>query len=435
MILSRNADKFGVDLDDLKQDVWMVFQEKMLAILDSPANVYSVLYRCSELCSRSLVNGVRETTLAVGDDEDVNEVMHRLIEANGAVSDSMDATIEIDLDTHKARLAVQQKLAAFGWPQDIPRDESAYRRAGRPLKESRPLQRGMPTEPMEDPVSRSLINPDLKIEPIDPATIPHFQRRDGTTSKPVSEAAQQLFDMREKIQVPIAKFAEMVNERPEMVRSLFYGAHKDDDLARTLTKRAKTVLSGMRKDPDMTWLLTHDMAAVYKRWKKLWQMPDEFSTIRAIAHYTGRMYPTMRLWLVQNRKPINIFDLYDLDRLVRALTKKVHKEQAEGGEAWMVQFRIKPRGAPPRTKTAASAAPAAQAVPKKAVVTKATSAKTPAAKKIATVNPAPKPSATTSSKPAAKKMGAGKAAEKKAAAKPAKKAVAKKAARKTAKVK
>jgi hypothetical protein len=378
MILSRNADKFGVDLDDLKQDVWMVFQEKMLPILDSPANVYSVLYRCSELCSRSLINGVKETTLTIGPDEEVDEVMHRLLEANGPTGQTMDEQIEIGLDTQKARLTVQQKLERFGWPEGIPREESAYRRAGRPLKEAQPVARNdeeggiMKQQSMLFGTSFAvkLTKSDDSAEVV--------QQREQAAPRTYTAEVEALMAVRDQMQVPVNTFAELIGARADTIRALLYGTHVNPDLTLKLAKAGRAALTKMRKDPDLALLMKLDMTKIIKKWRVALDLPDDVQTLRSVAEETGRKYATMYRWYQDNRKPVSIYELYELDKLVRIIAAKKAGSKKVGAVAKAVGSS---------TKTAAAAAqPVAtkKVAAKKAVAEKkAAVQKKPVAKKAA----------------------------------------------------
>jgi hypothetical protein len=333
MILSRNADKFGVDLDDLKQDVWMVFQEKMLPILDSPSNVYSVLYRCSELCSRSLINSVKETTLSIGPDEEVDEVMHRLLEANGPTGQTMDEQIEIGLDTQKARLTVQKKLERFGWPEGIPREESAYRRAGRPLKEAQPVTRNDDEgEPMKQQsmLFRTSFAANLE-KSTEPAEI--IRQKEQSAPREVSPEVEALTAVREQMQVPVVTFAELIDARADTIRALLYGTHVNPTLTLQLTKSARAALAKMRKDPDLALLMKMDMAKIVKKWRVALDLPDDIQTLKLVSEQTGRKYATMYRWHQENRKPVNIYDLYEIDKLVRIIAAKKAGSKKVGAAA------------------------------------------------------------------------------------------------------
>lgn len=394
MILSRNADKFGVDLDDLKQDVWMVFQEKMLPILDSPSNVYSVLYRCSELCSRSLINGVRETTLSVGEDEEVEEVMHRLLEANGPSGATMDEQIEVELDTQKARQAVQQKLAQFGWPAGIPREESAYRRAGRPLKVTTPVELGNNGTDMTKNTSL-LFGTVMTVDEGDPKAAKAFlaSRVRQTQPPQLTAPVQTLLELRQKMQVPVDRFGELIDARPDTVRALFYGTHVNDKLTNGLIKKARVALADMRKNPDMLFMMKSDMAKIIKRWRLLLEEADDVSTIKAIVAQTDRKFATLYRWYVDNRKPVNIFDLYDIDTMVRLIALKKSGKKKDTGT--VAELKGTAAANTPVAKKAATA---------KKVVGKPVAKKAATAKK-AVVKPAAKKAAAEKvpAKPAAKK--------------------------------
>lgn len=333
MVLARNADKFGVDVDDLKQDSWVIFQNTILPVLDNPTNVYSALYKVAEYCSRTIVNARKELTLSVERGEDAEDTVSRMLEAANPNGHDMAQAINDELDTIKAGEVVLQKLEMFGWPDDIPRDDSAYRRAGRPLKEAnsqqimqinRTIQIGFP------PNARQTRGHIASVEKVKPNT------RDA-----LPPMASKLFDIRLEMHLPVDKFAVLVGSKVESLRAMLCGSYVNEILAKQMLKAARLKLAEMKSDPALRHVLKTDMKKLMQEWHKLLRTENEITMLKQVAKISDRKYSTLYRWYKDNRKPININDLLQIDALVRVFVIKLQDRKTKLAEKSVPQKRAK----------------------------------------------------------------------------------------------
>lgn len=140
-IVRQHVLKRGVALshiDDIISELASVVQMKMLDKLDEINAVYYVIYRVSQLVVSNFGKKSINTThseeislsslLKPGDEED-EDTLERL--SSESAVDNLSEQTEGDIDLANARRRLTEKLAIFGWPEEIQRERT---RLGRPRK-------------------------------------------------------------------------------------------------------------------------------------------------------------------------------------------------------------------------------------------------------------------------------------------------------------
>lgn len=140
-IIARVLKKRGVHLsliEDILSEVALVLQMKILPILDSPENVYSVIFRIAELVvsnyGKKSINTLYSQEILLSDlmsegDTNHTDILDRLSNETSMDNDQGDTVKRLDLDRAKKNL--KDKIGRLGWPEDIRRERT---RLGRPKK-------------------------------------------------------------------------------------------------------------------------------------------------------------------------------------------------------------------------------------------------------------------------------------------------------------
>ena len=132
----------GVDLDcmdDVIAEVAVVMQMKMVSRLRDPRDVYYVIYQVAAFVasnySKKSINTSHSEEISLSslvrpdDTGSENDVLDRLTSDSALENEGEHTNRRIDLDNARRRLS--EKIAAFGWPQDIQKERT---RLGRPPK-------------------------------------------------------------------------------------------------------------------------------------------------------------------------------------------------------------------------------------------------------------------------------------------------------------
>lgn len=122
-------------LADIRSEVALIMQMKMLDKLDSHTAVYFVAYRVAMHViynwGKKEENTFFSQEISVNeckfDDENEQELMDRLNLEGGLFNDGTESENALDKVLARARLA--KKIEAHGWPSDIPRER---KKIGRP---------------------------------------------------------------------------------------------------------------------------------------------------------------------------------------------------------------------------------------------------------------------------------------------------------------
>lgn len=342
----RHAHYSGCDFDDLLQAAWMLFAEKLFAKLDKPANVYSLLYKTMENCALTLRNAQREVSLDVQDDDASADLVDRLSDESsietGAPGGEYTNTVEVDIDHQRFRDAFAAKIQRLGWPSEIPKQDTSYRRAGRPLGVRNKIdpynakkvtgQPAMKTElspyltpgkpragkhPVTQEIERKL---DEALQPAEPE-IRHLQ--------PV---ARKIAEIRQELGMTNRSFAKALDSSLSIVSATITGNVYRDEQAKALLARAQALRADLLKRRDTSFLITNDMRTIIENWRKRLKIKSAPERVaREIAIRCSASSPddngklsesTMYRWWQENRKPADLDTLINIHHQVLSLEKQ-----------------------------------------------------------------------------------------------------------------
>lgn len=347
----RHAFAYGCDADDLMMNMWLILTEKLLANLDEPANVYSLVFATAENCARTLRNAQREVLLEDGDDEDYSDAISRIPDEATTGSPAAGNHVEISLDQESAKRALAEKIKRLGWPQAIPRNDSGYRRAGRPLGSRNKIDPYNSRKSSGDSTMKTQLSPYLTTEKprfVDEARASEIEREmagaKASPAQPVRElqpTARELLDIRLELGMTNRSFAEALDASTTVVSALLTGNVYRHEQAQGLLARAQALRAQLLKKRDTAFLITNDMQTIVQNWRKrlrLKSSPEKAS--REIAVLCTAHMPegqavsesTMYRWWQQNRKPVDLETLVSIHRVVLQLEKQgASAGKARGG--------------------------------------------------------------------------------------------------------
>jgi len=326
-ILRSIADKHVVvDYDDLKQDTWLIFQAKILPILDEPCNVYSALYATGDNCARTISHGVKEHPLNLRPEDNPDEVAAKFIEASQINDTVPTEQVLLEHDKRKAQAIVRQLIEQYGWPKGMPRENSAYRTVGRPRKESYAVRMQAPFDSSKVMIK---LNTSIGIDDISnhlhtsPAEVREAIRREQEMKEQQQDPrdalqpyARKLFDLRIKSHLPIEKFAIAIKIKVDTLRALFYGTWINEPLAKSLCEAARAHIKEMKADPVLDHVLKNSMTKIFGEWQAMLGVDEPLQAIKHVAQLTQRKYSTLVRWYRENRKPVDINQLVEMSKIM-----------------------------------------------------------------------------------------------------------------------
>ncbi|WP_031358077.1 hypothetical protein [Caballeronia sordidicola] len=347
----RHAFAYSCDADDLMMNMWLILTEKLLANLDEPANVYSLVFATAENCARTLRNAQREVLLDDGDDEDHSDAVSRIPDEATIASPATGNHVEISLDQESAKRALAEKIKRLGWPQAIPRSDSRYRRAGRPLGSRNKIDPYNSRKSSGDSTMKTQLSPYLTTEKprfIDEAHSIEIEREmaDAKTSpdpavRELQPTARELLEIRLELGMTNRSFAQALEASTAVVSALLSGNVYRHEQAQGLLARAQALRAQLLKKRDTAFLITNDMQTIVQNWRKrlrLKSSPEKAA--REIAVLCTANMPegqavsesTMYRWWQQNRKPVDLETLVSIHRVVLQLEKQgTSSGKARGG--------------------------------------------------------------------------------------------------------
>ncbi|WP_454875382.1 hypothetical protein [Paraburkholderia xenovorans] len=339
-ITLRHAYVYSCDVDDLLMNTWIILTEKLIGGLDDPANVYSLVFTTAENCARTLRNAQREVLLD-GGDEDTGDAMDRIADDASMNSIAEGSAVEINLDQETAKRALAARIERLGWPQDIPRSDTGYRRAGRPIGSRNKIDPYNARKPTGDSSMKTQLSPYLtrgKPRSADHGLAREIERQlDSAKGQPSAEVrelepvARQLLDIRLELGMTNRSFAQALEASTSVVSALLTGNVYRHEQAQALLARAQAFRAQLLKKRDIGFLITNDMQTIMQNWRKRLRIKDvPEKAAREIAARCSAIMPdgqrvsesTMYRWWQQNRKPVDLETLVHIHRYVLELEKR-----------------------------------------------------------------------------------------------------------------
>jgi hypothetical protein len=129
----------------------------------------------------------------------------------------------------------------------------------------------------------------------------------------------RLHKLRAQLHVPVDKFSKQLGIKTEIMRSLLCENHYNEAVVRNLLEKAEAELKRKRKDKHMRRLLDTRMTDLIAGWSKALGLRaySMQRVLRVVAALTGKKYSTLYRWFRDDRKPLDIDQLYEIDRIVR----------------------------------------------------------------------------------------------------------------------